>query len=540
VGESLRVDGDALAAGQLIVEFDWPLEGRRVELRAIYPDTFPRLRPTVQLRGDPSTFPKRHCSPDEGNLCLLGRDSRQWRQQWTLADLLESQLADALNDSGHEDPQGEPAEVWWNGHALSNSFCLIDSAWNIGAATKGELRLRYNYYHGQSDRPEFKALVAELRDDGGQTLAQWSEPVPGVVQSASKETTVPWIYIDEVLLPTAVQSQLDDLLGRFKLSSSPPKVSPVLNAQWFAVLYKTELQHGQVGLGWLFLVAYGRRQDFQQKKKTPVAIVRTFRAGASDIGARAPSFQGLRDKKAAVFGLGAIGAPVALELARNGCALLRLVDHDLIEPGNSIRWPLGASAWGVPKGVSLKAFIETEYPWTRVEQESHHIGVQAGDDMLMQKVLAGIDIAVDATTSYGVTTALSDYCAERGVPLVCLYASPPLTGGVVARYAPGSGCPTCLEFAHHDGSVPRAPGFDDESGMLQPPGCAERTFTGASFDLQELSLEAVRLVVQTLGAPATDSVVHTLSLAADGQRTSPSWRVDRLPKFEKCACVRRV
>ncbi|WP_208611028.1 hypothetical protein, partial [Rhizobium tibeticum] len=48
----------------------------------------------------------------------------------------------------------------------------------------------------------------------------------------------------------------------------------------------------------------------------------------------------------------------------------------------------------------------------------------------------------------------------------------------------------------------------------QPPGCAEPTFTGASFDRQELSLESVRLAVDVLSHPdeLKASVIHTLSL----------------------------
>jgi hypothetical protein len=114
VGDSLQVDEVALDKGVLILEFDWPLDGRSIPLRAIYPDSFPRLRPIVKLRGDTSTFPPRHCSPIDGNLCLLGRDSRQWRQKWTLRNLLESQLQSALTGGGEEDQQGEPAEYWWN------------------------------------------------------------------------------------------------------------------------------------------------------------------------------------------------------------------------------------------------------------------------------------------------------------------------------------------------------------------------------------------------------------------------------------------
>lgn len=537
-GASLRIDEDALEQGRLIVEFDWPLDGRLIALRAIYPDTYPRLRPTVCLRGDPAAFPKRHCSPSDGSLCLLGRDSRQWRQQWTLCDLLDHQLADALGDTGAQDPQGEPAEFWWNGHGLPNSYCLIDSAWTLGSAVRGELRLRYSHHLGVNDLPEFKALVSEVRDENGKTRATWSAPVPSAIQAGSREATVPWIFVDEFLLPTAVEAQIDELLKRFETNASVQKLSSEMSVQWFAVAYKTELQQGANGLGWLFLTAYGRRQAFQQNKSKRLAIVRTYRAGEGDVGVRATSFQLLRDKKAAVFGLGALGAPVALELARNGCGLLRLIDHDVVEPGNSIRWPLGASAWGAAKSISLPSFTQQEYPWANVEHWSHNIGVEGGDDALLKQVLEGVDIVVDATASYGVCTILSDYCRERGIPLIALYASPPVAGGVVARFSPGSGCPTCLEFAHHNGSIPRAPGFGDETGLQQPPGCAERTFTGASFDLTELSLEAVRLLVETFNDPSASSVsiVHTLSLVADGRRSPPSWHVDRLAKAQGCSC----
>jgi hypothetical protein len=62
-GDSLRIDEQALAKGALILEFDWPVDAQAVPLRAAYPDCYPRLRPIVQLRADPASFPKRHCNP---------------------------------------------------------------------------------------------------------------------------------------------------------------------------------------------------------------------------------------------------------------------------------------------------------------------------------------------------------------------------------------------------------------------------------------------------------------------------------------------
>ena len=145
-------------------------------------------------------------------------------------------------------------------------------------------------------------------------------------------------------------------------------------------LQKTELEHGKNGNSWLFSMLYGAAKHFKRAKpghqehSPKFMIIPTFRAGESDLGRRVPSVNSLREKTVAIIGLGAIGAPIALDMARNGCRKLILLDHDVVEPGNSIRWPLGASAWGRHKAAALKDHIELEYPWTSVQPVLHFIG----------------------------------------------------------------------------------------------------------------------------------------------------------------------
>jgi hypothetical protein len=532
------------------LEFDWPLDGRSIPLRAIYPDSFPRLRPIVKLRGDPSTFPPRHCSPIDGNLCLLGRDSRQWRQKWTLRDLLELQLQSALTGGGEEDQQGEPAEYWWNHCGRRGSYCLVDSSWTLGDAMSGTLHMRYRL-NAADNVPEVQAVITEIRDAADRVIGSWSGAVPAGLE-AGKEITIPWIFIDETILPDGKPQGIINLMGRF---ATPPRVlelSPSQPARWFAVLYKMEVGFQVDGMGWLFPFLYGPRRVFRpakpgKREQGPhITFLPTYRAGEADLSTRVPAVRILRDRKVAVVGVGAVGAPLAVELARNGCRKLHLLDHDVVEPGNSIRWPLGGSAWGRGKAESLSAFIRREYPWTEVKEHTHAIGgfvddrPEAGDDSVFKSILSDVDLVVDGTASYGISTILSDLCRAQGIPLVCLYASPPVEGGTVARFTPESGCPTCLEFAYHAGSIERPPGFDEERGLQQPPGCAERTFTGSSYDLQELSLQAVRLVVETLGNPdeCHESIVQSLSFLVNGRRSPPAWRVDPLPKAEGCSCAK--
>ncbi|WP_353012393.1 ThiF family adenylyltransferase [Mesorhizobium sp. M0977] len=262
------------------------------------------------------------------------------------------------------------------------------------------------------------------------------------------------------------------------------------------------------------------------------------------MGRRVPSVSALRDKTIAIIGLGALGSPIAADLARNGCRKLIALDCDIVEPGNSIRWIAGASAWGLPKAEFLKSHLEAEYPWTRVEAITHRIGGASadpsvvGDDERLATTLREVDCVIDAAASTGVTFLLGDYCRAFGVSLISVYGATTLKGGVVAYHHPTSGCPICKETAHDLRRIPRAPGTGETVGLIQPPGCSEATFMGASFDLQELSAEAVRMAVDILSRPGDfkESVVHTLTLHDGAKRLPPNWRVDQLPALPECGC----
>jgi molybdopterin/thiamine biosynthesis adenylyltransferase len=54
------------------------------------------------------------------------------------------------------------------------------------------------------------------------------------------------------------------------------------------------------------------------------------RDGESGLGHRVPAVAALRNAKVAVIGLGAIGSPIAIELARNGVGKLHVLDHDVV------------------------------------------------------------------------------------------------------------------------------------------------------------------------------------------------------------------
>jgi hypothetical protein len=500
----------------------------------------------------PEEFPDRHCSPLDGTVCLLGRDSSQWTPELTLRRLLDEQLEHTLNGTGNEDPQGEPAEFWWNLQGLPGSYCLIDSRWEVGQHAGGKLDL-HGRFEWKDGRPLVRAAVTNVIDDGGRTIAGWSGTLSQELRGVSaKSITIPWVRVNGPFLPVAGGAQpVLQLSERHPhlLNQRPLQLSLTQSLITFAVLYDSELSIEGEGLAWLFPLIFGSQKRVQRRdnNKPPlIGFVRTYRAGPEDVGWRVPVVQDLREKTIAVFGLGALGGPLAIELARNGCRQLHLIDHDIVEPGNAIRWPLGASAWGKPKAAALAEFMEREYPQSAPVPHEHFIGSceafdpAKGDHALLTSILGQADLVVDATASHGVTGILGDYCRAHDVPLISLFALPNLEGGIVARYGTEGGCPTCLEKAWAAQLIEKPRGFGSEEGLHQPPGCAERTFTGASYDLQELSLQAMRLIVETIGnADARGSCVFTLSLADDQGRIPPQWAFKPLARNPECTCNRR-
>ncbi|MER9533875.1 ThiF family adenylyltransferase [Mesorhizobium sp. M0309] len=136
----------------------------------------------------------------------------------------------------------------------------------------------------------------------------------------------------------------------------PRKYGSGLKFDLRALVYPSELGFGETGLGWCFVMVFGHAHGFEPNKNKAPKSLPVFRAGPVDIGWRVPAVAFLKEKRILVVGVGAVGAPVAIELARNGCGTLDLVEHDILEPGNTIRWPLGAAAWGQRKTEPCRVF----------------------------------------------------------------------------------------------------------------------------------------------------------------------------------------
>lgn len=274
-------------------------------------------------------------------------------------------------------------------------------------------------------------------------------------------------------------------------------------------------------------------------------FTRARQAGPLDLSSRVPELAPLKERTVVVVGLGGLGAPSALEFARAGVRELRLIDADFVDPGTSVRWPLGLRAAGLPKVEALKSLIEAHWPLTRVVAINHRIGGirdpgQPPEEQILLSAVSGASLIYDASAEPGVQYFLSHLAREEEVHYLCAWTGPGAWGGIVARLSPhiAAPCWLCLMYALEQGEIPSPP-FDPE-GEIQPIGCADPTFTGTGFDLASIALLGVRLAVSTIAGgvdgvyPTCDWDVGLMVHRRERDRISPATQTYTLMRWAEC------
>lgn len=127
----------------------------------------------------------------------------------------------------------------------------------------------------------------------------------------------------------------------------------------------------------------------------------------------------LRSTRFAVLGVGGMGGVVAQVLARSGAGALSILDKDAFEPSNNNRQVYSNSGtWGQPKVDVTAAELAKINPRIDVRVE-HHFGRDNVD-----RVLDGVDVAVNGMDELGATLLLWRSARERRIPVVDAWSAP--------------------------------------------------------------------------------------------------------------------
>lgn len=546
-GIPYKVDEAAKLEGQLRITA-WPLvDGEPTEVEATFPDLYPEFRFEVTSR---HLQLDRHQHRLGGNLCLIGRGTENWDYDDTLATYLTQKLPDLLRTvhdgagSPGEEPQAEPESDYFNYEP--GSAVVLDGAWSIPegvAAGTVEISLLSPL---PGDGSPLRGVALHVRGSDGSVLFR-AHPRLHEILARSPTITARWVRLSS--LPDAY-GDAAAFREHLRVALGLPPERGLLNPDSAnaielvaAVFPEEHAWPDQRGDGWVFVVSQRTRKGKRARPRR--YFCRAERGGPSDVMSRVADTRLLSEKRVAIFGLGALGGPIAQELNRVGLEGLHLNDPDRVDPGTSSRTPYSIFQAGIPKSAALAQTISTHMPFTEVQARAHRVGAVRPADApheltVLNEILDGVDLVVDATAEIGVQLALSRICSERGIPFLLVSATPGAWGGTVAHFLPESteACAMCWAWAR-ESNINLKPASAPEEGF-QPPGCADPTFTGAGYDLAEIALQAVRTIWDILQGrpPEWNVAVCSLRNPETGERTTPRWHELMLPQHPNCGRCR--
>ncbi|HUF10258.1 MAG TPA: ThiF family adenylyltransferase [Rhodothermales bacterium] len=558
--ERLRVELDALVeaglryeideaerdSGRLVIDVIRTLDGADHTFRVVYPQQFPHF--PFSVIAPESLRLARHINRYARNLCLLADVQQKWRDTDTAALFLTEQL-DLLvfanrNPESAADIEAHDAELV-TGHIpyYGDSLLLtidpelpngidrgfLDIAWESTEVSRGELIA-------------FRGAVLAVLDADKNILAETSPELRSRYQHARKFRGR-WIR-----LPEPPKSLVKGAILEEAIALWPELKKPAFSGgpDIVALNVPEQTEYRAEGHAWIPVVRqkFGRGQD----SKSAIYACRPDRAEYANVQARNPHLKPLKEKTALVVGLGALGSMIAWQLARAGIGSLRLVDGDVVEIGNTPRWLLGIGAVGRGKANALANYLALSFPYLSIDPEHIHqatigdVNQKPSCDDALNVSFEEVDLIIDGSAEWCVSDYLSTIALQRQIPFLWATATPGAYGGVVGRTMSDRtmGCWLCFQWALNDGTFPLPP--EKEDGLIQPVGCAMPTFTGAAFDLDEISIEGARLAVSTLlreypDYPKVSWDVGICSLRDSNEAViPPAWATFPLSRHPRCIC----
>ena len=129
-----------------------------------------------------------------------------------------------------------------------------------------------------------------------------------------------------------------------------------------------------------------------------------------------PDAEILKGRRAVLFGAGALGGHVAVTLAESGIDSLRIVDSDLLSPGNVVRHVAGHDQVGGPKVNAVEAAIRNHAAWTKVESMAPPANPYGSREIA--QLVQDADVVIDATGNDAFVHPVARVSTELGKPLV--------------------------------------------------------------------------------------------------------------------------
>lgn len=545
-GFAYEIDEPLRAAGQIVLTVRYMVGGVEHPLRTVYPTDYPHF--PFQVFADTLDLPQ-HQDPYSKVLCFIANIGSEWDTSDTICSFLLDRFPKVLranegDPTVHEAREGAPATGYLRPQA--GSLVVVAEGTLPRDCTRGTLAIGFE--PGVDPNALLRGIVLEVRDPEGRVLGTADKTLAARIAGRYEGR---WVRLAARPKSTDANKILEEAIAIW-----PVLRQPVLRGgpDIVGIVFEDDARYREKHDLWTFVVRRRDREVATKRRgqrlppgdKYTIYLARSDRSSREDLVVRTPRLRFLGNKKAAIFGLGALGATVALQLARAGIGKLFLVDPDNVEAGNIPRWAMGWHAIGWPKHSVLTTYIQQQYPFVAVGSSNLKVGAvllpeeQGLDQRILDHAFADAHLIIDCTVETTVHHYLSQRAWSKKLPYIWMSARAGGWGGIVGRAHAGKtpGCWKCFKYHQMDGRY-RVPN-EEEGADVQPVGCFSPTFTGAGFDLDEVSLTGVRLAVATLSSGTREGYadfdwdVGVVNLWEAGKPIAPDWECHSLEQHPKC------
>lgn len=224
----------------------------------------------------------------------------------------------------------------------------------------------------------------------------------------------------------------------------------------------------------------------------------------------------------AVFGCGALGASIAMQLAQAGVRKLVLFDGEFLTMQNIGRHVLGTKYVGMNKAKAVKDELLSRF----VDLDVDAMPLNWDEAELDDKFWSRVDIIVSATGDWLTDVKLNSMIAEDlAPPTVFTWVERFALAGHSIYVASGSGCLRCVTNATGDyaGQVSRLGG-----ALPREPGCGAFYQPYSASDASVTVAMAARLTLEALDGAHSTSVRKTwvgarTGFVSTGAGIMPDW-----------------
>lgn len=221
-----------------------------------------------------------------------------------------------------------------------------------------------------------------------------------------------------------------------------------------------------------------------------------------------PHFDTLTGKRVAIVGAGAVGSLTADLLARAGVGYLRMIDGDLMRPGNSVRHLAASAYWGWNKAKAVAAIISDRYA-IDADYDGEPILMPEQAEML----LTDFDLVIDATGNPWVheLIAFAARSARRSALAVYLQRE-----GGIARI-------DRRPLVENENPLEAVPPGETTTPTLREGGCGDPVSAAPAWAATAAAARACATAVRLLtGQPVPATVIDVLEPQPEGRYGSIS------------------